>query len=1522
MSKLKTRMAIIALVLAIFSFLSLSFIDISIIKSALGIEEKVVSTVKISKTVPLNAGELAPEQNTDEIVNKKQFEEDLIVRNDIEKKRIGERLNSQAGAIYVPEKMIEFGAQREEENSASGCYSCPGMSDEELSARIKKALSELGTIPTEKEDIILQAVLLDDGQLAYIDDRPLYLDDNSNFINPIDSAPLIIDGKLLTKDLLESSPEIILTSKDGTDFYSNIGQKLDKRLLDEKDLNNLQHNGRKTYIDDNNMLRYVDTNDPVYDENNEPVFYFKDKGFVTAEGKPSKLGNSLKTKNNEIVLADGQVLSLPSIGKITDKDLNTLKYNGKDVYLDDNNMLRFVGSDEAVLDENNQPIFYKEGIGFINADGALSSINENLTNGEGYTVTPKGEVLLRSTLNTQAMSGDQAKIVALRNAKISKMENANDESNSSNDQGHTTLGNFYINRNNRLLSFDKEPLLFSKSAAILDEKLAIKNTSIKWSKDVNGFESTPIKPVFFIALQTKRVFSFDGTEISKEENNLIVRDGFLQTKDGGSIFFNTNKVMVNKEKELSANGIKITNLTNKQIFFDENQGASVTSDLPDSVDGILVNENRVAIDRLGHEIHKNSKLFNLLDGYNSIKFLTNSLVLRDNKPIYDLTGNRIIITKIELDQGRALGISNSQGVSVQDLTVKSVDGLLALHKNNKPYDPINVFVSDETGNKIPLVKLNIELDLLGTGLYVSEKNYVFSDPEALHVVLSNQMEPVKFDGRLIVDSKGKYLPILQTTKNPFDDSLLNIDGGILMDKETRMPLTDPSNGKFRVISKSDIDRVVSNATLMPNIRNTPDRALDSLLGVSESSSGRLYLRNKVMTSALESILMSDKSGNVSSTYAFDSPKLENPVLVPSEYRDYYRVDGGLLADQDGAIKQTDFYVMNGRFIREINGEEKAVTLIPQMKLLSFDGVLVSNGKIINFDLLSPSFTKDKLNVVGNLLADDEGNLLLKNKSTIELMKDGSLVDVATKKPIQGAQGNAFLDKNIGIVNKNGQANNILLRTLDGDIINEKGRKSILKNLTRRPNIDKFFFDEHDNVYTADRKPLQVNEQQVKIDEEDSLYVGTTPLTRDEKLIVLTDQGLVTPTGDSTGLIFTPEGAILEDNLEPTGDLFNDVLNFAKSPLDILKGGVEEKSINNPPVNVENRSQSNWDPKSSVTKEDTNQSSESDNSQSKNKRKIGRLDEPQVVWLTEAEMNNLSGFDLDTMNQNINNLSAIVNSNFSSTARQIQNRSGNSANSSPNKLGSSNGGSPTNFNKSTSDFISGIESVGEDVEDTNQPKKENQFRYARVETIPEDAISVFRKGDRHNARVIVPFSTSSVGGSAKYNPMIEITSGSLRGATMEGTVVLTSNDIVLMFENDLVLRDGTRVQTTGPFGISIDPNTGFAGTGAEVDNHFFEKFFKLAPFVIFSKAGEWIELVNTQVSTTTGITGQNSNTIAEMPSADEFALLLAGETAKISKDIIQSDLDALTRSIKLMEGKEIEVVITQDIFARESDLYPN
>ena len=109
MSKLKTRLAIFALVLTIFSFLSLSFIDISTIKSALGIEEEVISTVKISKTVPLNAGELAPEQNTDEIVNKKQFEDDLIVRNDIEKKRIGERLKTQAGAVYVPEKMIEFG---------------------------------------------------------------------------------------------------------------------------------------------------------------------------------------------------------------------------------------------------------------------------------------------------------------------------------------------------------------------------------------------------------------------------------------------------------------------------------------------------------------------------------------------------------------------------------------------------------------------------------------------------------------------------------------------------------------------------------------------------------------------------------------------------------------------------------------------------------------------------------------------------------------------------------------------------------------------------------------------------------------------------------------------------------------------------------------------------------------------------------------------------------------------------------------------------------------------------------------------------------------------------------------------------------------------------------------------------------------------------------------------------------------------------------------------------------------------
>lgn len=1709
MNKITAITGISLVTVAVGGFVGTAFFGLSELKTLLGMEEPVIKSVNIAKVVSPNAGELAPEVNTDEIAEKETFEREVEQRNDKELRKVSERLMTQPAGVYLSEKVLEYGAAQDTANQTSGteagCFQCPGLSDEELEARIRAILIDT---PKAVEDRQLQAVLLEDGSIAYLGDIPLFMDENGNFINPITGEPVLYQGKLLTKELLESNPDIILNDATGQNTFSNLGGKLSERKMTQDDLVGMTYKGRETYVDENGQLRYLDNDKPVLDENNETIFYKEGVGFVNAKGqastlgnnlktsdgkrisatgtvlengeivvrdldkadfkgmtydgnetyldengqlryvgsdnpvldengeeiffkegvgfvnkagKPSSLGDKLKTRNGSKVTSDAKVIENKSLAvrALADSDLEGMTYKGQATYVDENGQLRYVGSDkpvldengeevfykkgvgfvnksgdlskldgnlktmdgaivtadaqvienapssarmlnekdfdglthngkkvyvaadgtlryvdsdEQVLDENNEPVYYKAGVGFVNKDGVKSKLGTSLKTASGEVVTAEGLVVPMSKLKFQGLSEEQAKMVALKlqNTSEAGAKSNNITTSVKSGSNPVPLGGFYVSSTGELLSSDMEPLSLTAGAdpVIVDKStLTIADGSIKWRPNINGWAHDNDKPLYFRAIQTKRLYTFDGKLVNEATQMLKVVDGELRDSFEMRILFQGEPVSVGSDGALLSPKGTIQSITKKTIYFNNDLGLTVQGDAAE-VDGYLTSSEGIAITHLGQEYNGTQKTYPLLSESESVQYLPNSLILRNNKPIYSNALERLIVRKKQDSSGkRSLQIDALGGGSFQDLSVQAEDSKLVLIQNDRKVDPVTIFVHDDQSNKLPFIKPNITLDLLGTGLYISDKGYVFSDNEGDYVVLSNRMEPVRFDGRNLKDSNGIFKQIgkLTISDNPSPTYMYNIDGTLIFDSETHLPAIRPEDSLVRT---DDLTAIRSKSSLWPNFNKTPKAIMPELLSAAVASSGRLYLNNKIVTSTLGGILSLDGQGNLISNVPNDAPVLERTFLPPSEYKTYLRVNGGLLIGQNGLIKMNDFTNDKGRFIYEGN----KVLVMPQASLLSFDGVLVSNGQIINAKYLKPEFTKDGVRIYGGLLTDEYGNLIKQGHQILKLAEDGSgrVVNALTGTEITGEKGALYFDKNKGFVDERGRSNAVLLETKAG-IIDENGNLVEKSSLFRKTNFSKFLFDDNGNVYTEDGTPVKMGEKQIRVDEEGNVFIGDVALEENEIPLVLTDEGIK---GASGNYSIGPNGEVLKEDMKPAKGLFENALKIAMTPFELVSDAFNDTQPDAPASNAtedrlpDNTNEYESSADSSGSQQGTANTSQSSSGTTGNTVSPGirRLYPQSVVLLSEIEAASLSAYQLADVKAEVAKLSSLVNGSFKTTSVTVatpsteNNANGVGANGTDfgananyqlganavavNQGSMNNNGADISLNPEQANTVAQGQTVG--------------FGYGEVTLVPDDAVNIYRKGQKVKGIVRVPVSTGNAG--ATYSPIIEIVSGPLRGAMIEGRVFASSKDITLSFGGDIILRNGTKIVGGDPFAVSMDPDTGYAGTGAEVDNYFFEKIFKLAPLVMLSKAGEWVELVNTQYETANSLTGITENRIVDPPTPDEFALSLASEVGDTAQQIVQTDLDALTREIKLAENTEIDIVFVNDLYVNENDLY--
>jgi hypothetical protein len=1348
-----------------------------------------------------------------------------------------------------------------------------------------------------------QPVYVDEnGQLRYKNSNAPVLDENNEaiFYNPSSGFVSASGEKSALNDSLRSADGSVL---EGSEKFSRLQQNQGpSRNLYQTDLEGMTYGGRATTVGADGRLQYMDGT-AVTDENGEEVFYREGAGFVTRDGKVASTGTKLKTANGEIVSGNEVISTAPPTKALTRSDFNGMTYGGRATTVGADGRLKYMDG-TAVTDENGEEVFYREGAGFVTRDGKVASTGTKLKTANGEIVSGNEvidndmnrDINLQNTSRFQRLNEEQAKMLAARfDANRNSLNNIEDDQvgadrsvsqnlNSGMRAAQKVIGNFIVNENGFLLSNDYEELLYKGNNAKVDASLKIENTKINFERESNKFVSENSLPVFFKSKVTGKFYDAQGIEIDYETPVFVKLKNGALTVPSGNVLFNGEAVYINKNNELrTSQGDSITNFSDEKISYSAEIGI-----VQNDVDGIFTNENGEALNRFGNVL-LSSAGNKLLSEFSALRFLKNGIILRSNKPVFDRTGQKLLVKPDVVDGQKQISIVNQEGIVHDNLNVKSNGGLLELFSGEKKTIAANEFVYDHKRKKVRLQPSEIEFRLLGTEFYVSTDGYLYSDPDGDDIVLSSDFSPyiLREDGQLI--NKGKLIsPISNLSSKSLDQEvLLNVDGA---------PLFDLEGNTQSAIYNDNIEATTIMSGLFPNI----DTAL--LLGgvfkdpIATSSSKRLYQKNDIIKTVQNGILLGAESGAFSSNLDDDAPMFYDSTI---KSEGGFISDGGqMIVSDKGLLPSNSYQLIDGRLLNS-----NKVVKLPQMSLISYASPLISNDSVLNLEYLNSVKTAGDMLILDGLLITEEGEIIKQGNQILKVTKDGRVVDGVSNQNIEGATGPLFLDKNKGFVDGKGQKNKVdYLITKSGKSITNTGEIALDKpnlKLSSHPNYAGFMFDDNGGIYNKDGLPVIANGSHLKLSEGNVTSDGANLLFNGET-ITLKNGELVTKNG-SLPIEINKEGGFFEkETLNSAKGLFESIFDNSKSGFDKLTS-----SFNSNPIRATEFENSSYGEESNDSESDTNNSKimsgSDDNVSQKQMDGVSNLPvQSKIAMLSIQEATLINSFDLSEIQTHIDKLDNLVRSKFNYSTAMLPN---NAENTSENGEVNIQQGAAT-----------GQDITANSNESTNVSQEVSPYPYANVQLLPEDAVVVLKKGTKLEARISTPFASTATG----YLPMAMISSGALRGAYLSASsVVMGSTDMTLVFGDEIRLRNGNKILTSGNFALSIDPKTGYPGTGADVNNHFWEKMLKLVPLSMLTKTGEFIELTKQQTATTSSTTASSQVISASVPSAEELALIIAGQGAAQAGTIIQSDLDSLIRELKLREGQRIQVMVTEDVVVKRS-----
>lgn len=1371
-------------------------------------------------------------------------------------------------------------------------------------------LSTKGSIFQPINGITSKLSVSKDGMLLDSNNEPLTI---NGHVARVRADGVVVDAVTGEPILDENNQQITFDQLSGLSSNKSKLSISDSGLVLDATNKPFQINGRNVRVRTDGVVVDAITGDPILGDNGDPLTFEQLTGMSSSTLGGLSFKDLILNSKNEPVSSKGSLLlesggpanllSLDRDRTVVDVDLKPITIRMKMVKVTrDSNVVDYL-TDNAVLDLESQPVTFAQLKGLVNNLGAPSYLQGILRDSKGRPISSRGNRLEElATTDTVVSLAELDVSDAVARALANKGRNIKSpdltDTGSQNDRSASTrtseakLGNFIV-KDNVLLSIEREPLLLDSASVKIDGLVITSKPGapIRFDQTSMKFvgESTP--SIIFTGSISGKIYDAAGIELITS-NSMYVNEKSELLNGKGYMLRKGIKLIVNDESLVNdETGKPLRDIFGETVMFTPKVGFVSNSGKENAaIDGIVTDSSFHVVDYAGVPLVEQAGLYFKFGSLPSIRALKNQIITREHSPIYDASGKQLRVQRGD----KLLLISNFDGESFKGLKVKTGENgdLVWYDDKNPQLDPTEIIVFNHLGQPTPLVKNSVDFELKGSGLFVALNKQVYSDSNAEKAVSNSKGELFKFINGQLVGPDARPIAAIGKIASSNDNGTnyaINIDGGFIYNKGMKVTNNEWNDLKIDALNLFGPKELYKQYSL--------------------SDKGYIYNQGVPLKSVLALPVYYDKATQEIKTGSTTDGMALSPALLQS-FNNMYLYSNSLIVSNKNILLTNDHVMQNGRFITKAG----TVLLERMQTLVSFDTPLISDGELININFLTPTSRIGDVLVYGDLLVSKNGELLTFNGDQLALNSDSQIVNALTREGIVSSTGKVFLDRLHGFVNEQGKIARVdYITTKSGDLITNDGT-TIKPGEMRQYKLSHFLIDDKNRVYTKDSKPVILGNAHIAVDSNGNIEAaGKLLTTGDGENLKLGNEKIETTSGDDFGVL--RNGTVSKSDDGIFGGLFNSLFSQTKNGLDIISDGITARSINK--VMNEDVTQfatpkePNDDAYTANDQEALTTSNEKEVATSNNwdtpTESVTSNTSSKTIRGSASIINGIESAQFAQLKVQIDAIRALTNKKWTLNASEIGVASNSGTSNTPNGKG------PSNITNSQD-----VTNADKAVVTADLATAKTTLPLAQVVRPPEDAVLLFQRKTVVETVVENPYSTGTYNGVGGLKPILRILTGELEGSTLvPSSIEPTFDDLVLSF-NSVTLPSGVVITTDQTFGVSINSESGLAGSGSTVDNHIWDRIKILAPLAWFTKAGQWIEAKST--ATSTSITGTETTQVVNPPTASEVGMIMAGEAANTTKEIFTQSLDALVKEYKLQRGQRIQVIIVQDVYIREDDLY--
>lgn len=880
------------------------------------------------------------------------------------------------------------------------------------------------------DDIALRKVLTDkDGNLLTYNGESVYrgkdgrlYDANNRLIKTADGRDVYVNdnGELVDSKGERIKEELLSIKKRGA---LQSGELSSREALLNSDGSAVTMNGKRVYVGEGGKL-YDENGKELKDDNGSQMYLSEDGTIVNDVGDITSAKGLSSNGLSERNVRDGELIKAK---KLTDRNGNSLTYEGKDVFVDDQG--RVVDADgNLVRDSKGNVIFYDKNTGnIVDASGSVITenilknidgeyVNSDIKAGPEQVISKNGGVLRID--GKEAFVSDDGYIVdADGNAILS-----------------STGEKMYLDSKGNIVNLKGERI--QNASLKLTTKNGLLRSSDSIERDVHRGELIKAKK---LTDSTGKAMKYRGKDVFVDaEGRVVDSDGNVVTDSNGNVVY---------FDEATGNLVDISGNKIKEKLLTDSSGRLVNDNIRAGAEQIL--------SKFGGVLTVDGKEAFISGDGSLVDLNGNNLLTPDGRKMFlDAAGN-IVDRNGEIIDDAKLKIKERPSHFKQAV---SKDGGILEYRGEGVFVDDDGFIVDKYGNHIR--SDNGERIRFDGGDLVSESGIAISDDDFSVVRLSKVTSGIREDLQQLLTKDGELI-------HYNGEEVYRDKDGRLVTASGEPVLTEDGREVFVKDDGSLVDKY-GKVIDEPLLTSKSGVVKSGDLTTSPVIEMRRIGNSDVFVAADGSLL--DSKGRAI-TYNGKRVRLnENGALI-DEY-------GNIVTDKNGiAVFMNEEGKLVDRRGRPINDSV----------LADGSGVLIgSNGKTVATNLTQVGGS-DLYVTDGGRLVDREGRAIKFNGQDVFRGEDGRLRYGNGQLVTDDKGRSVYLNDTGALVDKNGETitGNILTDS-DGVIIDSKGE--MLNGggkLTRIDGTD-YYRSVNGQVVTADGKPVIMNGKAVYVDKDGRL----------------------------------------------------------------------------------------------------------------------------------------------------------------------------------------------------------------------------------------------------------------------------------------------------------------------------------------------------------------------------------------------------------------------------------------------------